>query len=91
MLTLLTHPAPARKRAPLPRQGRNRANTGVYLSHPPNPELSEQLFSRVRYAEDIREPRTKLAGIFSSLRVGLHELAQEHWSHRHRVEVKRRE
>ena len=33
-------------------------------SHPPNPELSEQLFSRVGYVEDFFETRTKL-GVFS--------------------------
>ena len=36
-------------------------------SHPPNPELSEQLFSRVGYVEDAFEARTPLAGFFSIL------------------------
>jgi hypothetical protein len=48
----------------------------AYHSHPPNPELPEQLFSQLGYVEDVCDPRTKLAGIFSSLQVGLHEFAQ---------------
>jgi hypothetical protein len=41
----------------------------AYLSHPPNPELSEQLFSRVGYVEDFDESRTKLAACFNILKV----------------------
>ena len=33
----------------------------AYWSHPPNPELSEQLFSRMGYVEDAFEARTTLA------------------------------
>jgi hypothetical protein len=36
-------------------------------SHPPNPELSEQLFSRVGYVEDLNDARTTLAVFFSIL------------------------
>jgi hypothetical protein len=36
-------------------------------SHPPNPELSEQLFSRVGYVEGLNDGRTTLAGFFNSL------------------------
>ena len=40
--------------------------TEAYPSHPPNPELSEQLFSRVGYVEDGCETRTTLRAFFSS-------------------------
>jgi hypothetical protein len=35
-------------------------------SHPPNPELSEQLFSRVGYVEPLSKARTMLAGFSTS-------------------------
>ena len=47
----------------------------AYHSHPPNPELSEQLLSRVGYVEDFDVPRTKLADCFSILLC--HELLQK--------------
>jgi hypothetical protein len=46
-------------------QGRRRIETGGVTFHPPNPELSEQLFSQVGYVEDFDEPRTTLR-IFSA-------------------------
>jgi hypothetical protein len=39
----------------------------AYHSHPPNPELLEQLLSRVGYVEDAFEARTPLADFFSIL------------------------
>jgi hypothetical protein len=40
----------------------------AYHSHPPNPELSEQLFSQVGYVEDLFEPRTTLRRLLKMLR-----------------------
>jgi hypothetical protein len=48
-------------------QGRRRLETGGVHSHPPSPELSEQLYSQAGYVEDFVEPRTMLAIIFSIL------------------------
>ena len=39
----------------------------VQTSHPPNPELSEQLSSREGYVEDFDELRTPLADFFTIL------------------------
>jgi hypothetical protein len=39
----------------------------AYHSHPPNPELLEQLLSHMGYVEDFDEPRTPLAVFFSIL------------------------
>ena len=47
-------------------------------SHPSNPELSEQLFSRVGYVEDLNDARTMLAGFFSIL---LPFLSKHHGPH----------
>ena len=44
-----------------------RIETGGVAFHPPNPELSEQLFSQVRHVEDFDEPRTKLDACFNIL------------------------
>jgi hypothetical protein len=48
-------------------QGRRRIETGGVTFPPPNPELSEQLFSQAGYVEDFDEPRTKLPNFFSIL------------------------
>ncbi len=48
-------------------RGRRRVKTGGVALPPPNPELSEQLFSREGYVEDCDEPRTKLGALFSVL------------------------
>jgi hypothetical protein len=40
-------------------QGRRREETGGVAFSPPPPKLSEQLFPRVRYVEDVCDPRTK--------------------------------
>ena len=37
-------------------------------SHPPNPELSEQLFSQVSYGEHLFEPRTTIRRLLKMLR-----------------------
>ena len=47
-------------------RGRRRKNTGGVAFSPANPELSEQLFSRVGYVEDFFELRTKLGACFSN-------------------------
>jgi hypothetical protein len=48
-------------------RGRSERWGEAYLSHPPSPELSEQLFSRVRYIELLRDARTMLMVFFSIL------------------------
>ena len=45
------------------RRKKHRRRSGF---HPPNPELSEQFFSRVGYVEDFFETRTKLGAYFSN-------------------------
>jgi len=57
MLTLLTRPAPARQRAPLPRQGRRRVNTGGVPSGAHGTTNKEhQVCARRRVGEEAGSP-----------------------------------